>query len=198
LILIGVIDMKTFPDFDFKIDCGDDPKVRQWLHDNGVRLTGMLVTELDDKTNRIYVRKDSKRATIDTHEAQYHMFRIHKFKQINPYDYMQDDPAVKQSLTTDNIAEIAARDDPGLGVDSLPSAVYWSENQHQVVAGKKAKAKFIGVALDLIINGDQKYVVVGFNSTTKQEPTLTIPSICLRDPVMPMMLGGQFGALSND
>lgn len=27
--------MKNFPDFDFKIDCGDDPKVRQWLHDNG-------------------------------------------------------------------------------------------------------------------------------------------------------------------
>ena len=28
--------MKAFPTFDFKIDCGDDSKVRQWLHDNGV------------------------------------------------------------------------------------------------------------------------------------------------------------------
>lgn len=26
---------QTFPDFDFKLDCGDSPEVRQWLKDNG-------------------------------------------------------------------------------------------------------------------------------------------------------------------
>jgi len=53
-----------------------------------------------------------------------------------------------------------------------------------------------------VINRQQAKALAAFNKDiigrSDPEPTLTIPSICLRDPVMPMMLGGQFGALSNE
>lgn len=35
-----------FPDYDFKLDCGDDPKVRQWLKNNGCEwLSGHDIVE---------------------------------------------------------------------------------------------------------------------------------------------------------
>lgn len=49
---------KKFPDHDFKLDCGDDPEVRQWLKDNGIvwNLAGSDVTE-EHVNKKLLVRK---------------------------------------------------------------------------------------------------------------------------------------------
>lgn len=46
----------TFPDFDFKISCGDRPEVRQWLKDNGcVWKSGMDIVTFDTNSKLLMV-----------------------------------------------------------------------------------------------------------------------------------------------
>lgn len=44
-----------FPDYNFKLDCGDDPRVRQWLTDNGVTWCNGDSVVSDDTHKYLYV-----------------------------------------------------------------------------------------------------------------------------------------------
>ena len=49
-----------FPDYDFALDCGDLPEVRQWLEDNGVLWTNNLSPTIF-KTQATYLEIKNKR-----------------------------------------------------------------------------------------------------------------------------------------
>lgn len=152
----GVEAMSNFPDFDFKIDCGDDPRVRQWLHDNG--FNGYV---LDSCQKYIYVHP--KGNYLGNHlgwwadkiaflEGRGGNCAVH----VNPFDYMDaPEPTIPERM--------AARDDrePTL----KEKYVMWKVEQAEI----------------------------------KPIPReLTIPSICLADPVVTHMMGGHFGSMNND
>jgi len=73
---------KPFPNHDFKIDCGDDPEVRQWLHENGCRWSSGCTL--------IDYRIHDKFLTIE--EGQYVSYDLNEYKfsltpevHFNPY-----------------------------------------------------------------------------------------------------------------
>lgn len=74
----------NFPNFDFKIDCGDDQKVRQWLHDNGGELAGGKSVLIMRNKKYATVRKKIVRCCL-----QNYFENECKLPLINPYDYMQ-------------------------------------------------------------------------------------------------------------
>lgn len=79
--------MSNFPTFDFKIDCGDDPKVRQWLHDNGVRWSsGHNLTLFMPETLLLLITS----LMVEHCKDDVEFYKAHCLPQINPYDYMQE------------------------------------------------------------------------------------------------------------
>lgn len=87
--------MNRFPDHDFKIDCGDDPRVRQWLHDNGCNWA--CIGEITD-----YMR-DSKLLVVQgarvlCRDGMRDDFDNCKYPLINPFDYFQPEPTVAKRM----------------------------------------------------------------------------------------------------
>lgn len=86
--------MSNFPDHDFKIDCGDDPRVRQWLHDNGVRWgTGAPINEF------LFF----KLIKVDDRRYAYAICTLDSYNnlpqsEISPYDYFQPEPTVAERM----------------------------------------------------------------------------------------------------
>lgn len=82
-------DMTNFPNFDFKIDCGDRPEVRRWLHDNGVTWHhGQSPTQYLARERLLCVSIAFRTVlTFNNHEEGYNR---HDSKHIDPYQYMAE------------------------------------------------------------------------------------------------------------
>jgi hypothetical protein len=86
--------MINFPSFDFKIDCGDNPIVRQWLHDNGKywQSGDLLILSALDRS-RLYVESETVSTTISKS-----FFDRNPLPLINPYDYIPSELTVAERM----------------------------------------------------------------------------------------------------
>jgi hypothetical protein len=86
--------MSNFPNFDFKIDCGDDPRVRQWLHENGKYWqSGDLLILSALERSRLYVEGETVSATISKS-----FFDRNPLPLINPFDYIQSELTIAERM----------------------------------------------------------------------------------------------------
>jgi hypothetical protein len=223
--------MSNFPDFNFKIDCGDDPKVRQWLHDNGKYWqSGDLLILSALERSRLYVEGETVSANISKS-----FFDRNPLPLINPYDYMQPEPTIAERMAK-LIDDYGLRDigdaryvmvDPsgyiyvanelmevgqaGFLSDSETAWATpisqtgdkvlidnWLETLTEIKPGAIEQDRGTIDNNDEMIKRDQAGMPKVNIKYTPPAKRLTIPSICLADQAMPMLLGGNFGAMNND
>jgi hypothetical protein len=159
--------MSNFPNFDFKIDCGDDPRVRQWLHENGVVREHMSrpVATYAKCINRLSVVKKISVCCFGEEYAEIGL------PEINPYDYMQQEPTVAER------SKHWLPESAWYGIHNITGQA--EIDQCEMIKRDQAGMPKVNI----------KY--------TPPAKRLTIPAICLADQAMPMMLGGNFGGMSN-
>lgn len=242
--------MSNFPNFDFKINCGDDPAVRQWLHDNGVtRPDGSSPTTYGGQSLYLYIT-----GLCVCSGVVKDVFYNHSLPHINPYDYIQPTVAERMAalieqykadipewarfvVVTESGDLVATSHEPYLTeegwfsetktkcktLDTFVNDADWSETltelqrcapvepQDHQPTGDEAplfdddtdscaadnRAEIAARDDREMSRFELDYIVrKTIPATAKPNPKqLTIPSTCLRDQAMPMMLGGDFGGL---
>lgn len=235
--------MKTFPDFDFKIDCGDAPKVRQWLHDNGCLIGIHNSTKYRQDQSLLSCRAKSLAIILENGH-----FNAVQLPTINPYDYIRDEPTVAERMAAliakhkdalpnwarwiavdENGDSYVFKEKPYKGIRQWRCTVRhihfvseeigelrdnWNETLTEIptikpgltVAPTNSQPRTVDNMAEIaardrreLSEAENDYDELQYSVfCAKRKKPLTIPSICLRDTVMPMMLGGQFGALHAD
>ena len=92
-----VIDSKlketTFPDFPFKLSCGDRPEVRQWLKDNGCEWSnGNDITKDHNFRFQVKNQENAKILWVDTGDDEKRKVFIGT---LSPESYIEIEPTIK-------------------------------------------------------------------------------------------------------
>ena len=73
---------KPFPSHDFKIDCGSDPEVRKWLHENGCRWSSGFALVDHHCINERFLIIEGRHVVYDNSEYDF-SYRVHQH--FDPY-----------------------------------------------------------------------------------------------------------------